>query len=52
LPDQRVLVHTSLQPVRWGGRDMLGHVNNTVHFRDMEQARIEWVHALARGRVT
>jgi acyl-CoA thioester hydrolase len=50
LPEQRVLVHTSLQPVRWGDMDMLGHVNNTVYFRYMEQARIEWVHALAQGR--
>jgi acyl-CoA thioester hydrolase len=30
--------------------DMLGHVNNTVHFRYMEQARIEWVHAPAQQR--
>ena len=49
MPDQRVLVHTSLQPVRWGDMDMLGHVNDTVYFRYMEQARIEWVHALAQG---
>ena len=26
--------------------DMLGHVNNTVYFRYMEQARIEWMAAL------
>jgi acyl-CoA thioester hydrolase len=30
--------------------DMLGHVNNTVYFRYMEQARIEWIYALASGR--
>lgn len=30
--------------------DMLGHVNNTAQFRYMEQARIEWVHALSQGR--
>ena len=29
---------------------MLGHVNNAVYFRYMEQARIEWVYALARAR--
>ena len=29
---------------------MLGHVNNTVYFRYMEQARIEWIYALAGGR--
>jgi len=45
--DQRVLVHTTLQKIRWGDMDMLGHVNNTVYFRYMEQARIEWMQALA-----
>jgi acyl-CoA thioester hydrolase len=43
----RILVHTSRQPIRWGDMDMLGHVNNTVYFRYMEQARIEWVYDLA-----
>ena len=41
----RLHVHTSVQPVRWGDMDMLGHVNNTVYFRYMEQARIEWLYA-------
>ena len=27
--------------------DALGHVNNTVYFRYMEQARIEWLFAQA-----
>jgi acyl-CoA thioester hydrolase len=45
----RVLVHTSLQHVRWGDMDLLGHVNNTVYFRYMEQARIEWVYGLGIG---
>ena len=48
--EARVLVHTSLQRVRWGDMDMLGHVNNTVYFRYMEQARIEWMYELAAGR--
>jgi acyl-CoA thioester hydrolase len=39
----RLLVHTSRIPIRWGDMDALGHVNNTVYFRYMEQARIEWV---------
>ena len=42
----RILVHTSRQAIRWGDMDKLGHVNNTVYFRYMEQARIEWVHGL------
>ena len=40
------LVHTSHQSIRWGDMDRLGHVNNTVYFRYMEQARIEWIYAL------
>jgi acyl-CoA thioester hydrolase len=42
----RLLVHTSLQPIRWGDMDALGHVNNSVYFRYMEQARIEWLFLL------
>lgn len=43
---ERLLVHTSIQLIRWGDMDELGHVNNTVYFRYMEQARIEWSHAV------
>jgi len=50
MSEQRVLVHASSQRVRWGDMDMLGHVNNTVYFRFMEQARIEWTYALAGGQ--
>jgi acyl-CoA thioester hydrolase len=49
LPTQRVLVHTSPQSIRWADMDALGHVNNTIYFRYMEQARIEWLYALADG---
>ena len=42
---RRVLVHTSVQPIRWGDMDALGHVNNIVYFQYMEQARIEWLYA-------
>jgi acyl-CoA thioester hydrolase len=42
----RLLVHTSRQSIRWGDMDGLGHVNNTVYFRYMEQARIEWIYTL------
>lgn len=30
-------------PIRWGDMDILGHVNNAVYFRYMEQARVEWL---------
>jgi len=42
----RSLILTSIQPIRWGDMDALGHVNNTVYFRYMEQARVEWLDAL------
>ena len=29
-------------PIRWGDMDAMNHVNNTVYFRYMEQARIAW----------
>jgi acyl-CoA thioester hydrolase len=29
--------------------DALGHVNNTLYFRYMEQARLEWLYALVAG---
>ncbi|MFZ6724642.1 acyl-CoA thioesterase [Undibacterium sp. MH2W] len=37
------LVYTVTIPIRWGDMDALGHVNNTVYFQYMEQARIEWL---------
>ena len=37
-----MLVHTMRMPIRWGDMDAMGHVNNTVYFRYMEQARIDW----------
>ena len=40
-------VYTTRIPIRWGDMDSMGHVNNTVYFRYMEQARIEWLYACA-----
>jgi acyl-CoA thioester hydrolase len=42
----RKLVHVERIPIRWGDMDAMGHVNNTVYFRYMEQARIGWFDAL------
>jgi acyl-CoA thioester hydrolase len=44
--DQRKLVHTRRIEIRWGDMDAMGHVNNTVYFRYMEQARIDWFESL------
>jgi acyl-CoA thioester hydrolase len=43
---QKKLVHVERIPIRWGDMDAMGHVNNTVYFRYMEQARISWFDAL------
>ena len=43
---KRKLIYTANLPIRWGDMDAMGHVNNTVYFRYMEQARIEWLEAL------
>ncbi|MGH8739714.1 MAG: acyl-CoA thioesterase [Burkholderiales bacterium] len=44
--NEKKLVHVESIPVRWGDMDAMGHVNNTVYFRYMEQARIAWFDAL------
>jgi len=36
------LVHVEQMRMRWGDMDALGHMNNTVYFRYLEQARISW----------
>jgi acyl-CoA thioester hydrolase len=40
------LAHATRIAIRWGDMDALGHVNNTVYFRYMEQARIEWLSSI------
>ena len=42
----RRLAHVERIPIRWGDMDAMGHVNNTVYFRYMEQTRISWFDAL------
>jgi len=43
IPAAKKLVYTMRFPVRWGDMDAMGHVNNTVYFRYLESARIEWM---------
>jgi acyl-CoA thioester hydrolase len=43
---EKKLVHVLRIPIRWGDMDAMGHVNNTVYFRYMEQARIAWFESL------
>jgi len=44
--NEKKLVHVERIAVRWGDMDAMGHVNNTVYFRYMEQARIAWFESL------
>ncbi len=50
MSEERKLVHVERIPIRWGDMDAMGHVNNTVYFRYMEQARIAWFDALLPDR--
>lgn len=43
-------VYTSIIPIRWGDMDAMGHVNNAVYFRFLEQARIEWYSFVGREK--
>ena len=51
MEQHRKLVYRNQMPIRWGDQDALGHVNNTVYFRYMEQARIEWLETFGPGTV-
>lgn len=44
---KRKLIHVTKIPIRWGDMDAYGHVNNTIYFRYMEQARVEWLETMA-----
>jgi acyl-CoA thioester hydrolase len=47
LPEHKKLVAEMAMPIRWGDMDAMGHVNNTVYFRYLETARIEWFRTIA-----
>lgn len=49
IPEQKLLVHQIELPILWGDMDALGHINNTVYFRYMEQARVSWIQSLTGG---
>ena len=46
LPERKKLVYEMVIPIRWGDMDAMGHINNTVYFRYMETARIDWLHSI------
>jgi acyl-CoA thioester hydrolase len=47
IPDHKLLVHEVPVPILWGDMDSLGHVNNTVYFKYMEQVRVSWIAAIS-----
>ncbi len=49
LPEGLKLVHESVVPLRWGDMDAMAHINNTLYFRYMEIARMDWVTRLCGG---
>lgn len=46
LPQDKKLVHETRIAIRWGDMDAMGHVNNTIYFRYLEIARVEWLDSL------
>lgn len=46
IPENKKIVHETSISIRWGDMDSYRHINNTVYFRYMEQARIEWITSL------
>ena len=49
LPTEKKLVHEVTIPLRWGDMDAMGHINNTLYFRYMEIARLEWLFKVGVG---
>ena len=49
VPEGFKQVHGEVMAMRWGDMDAMMHVNNTVYFRFMEQARISWVDSWGVG---
>lgn len=50
IPEHKILVHELTLSILWGDMDALAHVNNTVYFRYMEQARVSWIQSI-QGQV-
>lgn len=52
MTEPKKLICVERVPIRWGDMDAYGHVNNTVYFRFMEQARIAWMESVGLDLVT
>ena len=42
IPEKKNLVYEMVFKVRWGDMDVMGHMNNTLYFRYLETARMDW----------
>ena len=49
VPEHKKLTHELVIPIRWGDMDAMGHVNNTVYFRYLEVARLDWLFNIGAG---
>ena len=43
IPEVKKLVYETTIPIRWGDMDAMGHINNTIYFRYLEIARVDWL---------
>lgn len=48
-PENAQQVFQSRVPMRWGDMDAMGHINNTVYFRFLEQVRCDWLESMGYG---
>jgi acyl-CoA thioester hydrolase len=46
IPEKKKLVYEMRIPIRWGDMDGMNHVNNTLYFRYLEIARIDWTRSI------
>jgi acyl-CoA thioester hydrolase len=46
IPGKKKLVHEMRIPIRWGDMDGMNHVNNTMYFRYLAIARIDWARSI------
>jgi acyl-CoA thioester hydrolase len=51
IPENKKQIHETIISIRWGDMDSYRHINNTVYFRYMEQARIEWITSMGYSSV-
>ncbi|MCG8614536.1 MAG: acyl-CoA thioesterase [Pseudomonadales bacterium] len=49
MSEEKTLVDTTEIDTRWGDQDKYGHINNTVYFRFVEEARVQWFEKLGYG---